>query len=62
MDEKGVDKQMLIATMIESADKLKLAKKEIDKNLGNKIEINEIKNQLEKSEYVWKEIVEKIEL
>lgn len=62
MKKKGIDKQMLIGTMIEAADKLKLASEGLEEISVEKIEVKEIKKQIQKSKYVYKKIIESIEI
>jgi Domain of unknown function (DUF5667) len=62
MSKKEADKELLIGTMIESANKLKLASEEV-KNLSiSEIEIEKIKKQIKDSKYVYKEISKSLEI
>jgi len=62
MEEKGIDEELLTETMIEAANKLKLASEYLDKISDKNLEKERIKRQINQSRNVYKEIVEKIEI
>lgn len=62
METQKADKQIIIKTTIEATNKLKLASDELKKNQSNLIENQQIQNQINQTIYVYKKIIETLQI
>ena len=62
MERQGIDKQIIIGTTIEAINKLKLASDELKKDQSNRIENQQIQNQINQTIYVYKKIIQTLEI
>ncbi|MFA5532399.1 MAG: DUF5667 domain-containing protein [Candidatus Shapirobacteria bacterium] len=62
MTKQKANKQIIIKTTIEATNKLKLASEELKKDQSNRIENQHIQNQINKTIYVYKKIIQTLEI
>ncbi|MDD4938028.1 MAG: DUF5667 domain-containing protein [Candidatus Shapirobacteria bacterium] len=62
MSDQKADKQIIIKTTIEAIDKLKLASTELKKDQSNQIENQQIQTQINQATYVYKKIIESLQI
>jgi len=62
MSNSRANKQIIIRTVIEAIDKLKLAGEELKKEDLNKIENQQIQIQINQAVYVYKEIIKSLQI